>query len=227
MPNLPKALVAALFMIAAFAAPARASDDDFQAWQQIIAKTELPHGMTGTLEVQPRFTDDASRLGQLLIRPSIGFKILDKTTLSLGYAYVRTSPENRALTHENRLWQQLAFPIASRDGLFSLTGRTRMEQRFRNDGDEMGWRLRQQVRIAIPLAKSGWQGIAWTEGFFNLNDTDWGARSGIDRWRNFAGLGIPLRDGVVLEPGYLNQYVNRTGGDQVDHILSLTLNVNF
>jgi hypothetical protein len=227
MQNLQKAFVAALFMFVACAAPARATDDDFQAWQQIIANTKLSQGVTGTLEVQPRFTDDASRLGQLLIRPSIGFQIVDKTILSLGYAYVRTSPENGAVTDENRLWQQLMFPIASRDGLFTVTGRTRLEQRFRNDGDEMGWRLRQQVRLAIPLAKSGWQGIAWSEGFFNLNDTDWGARSGIDRWRNFAGLGIPLREGVVLEPGYLNQYVNRTGGDQVDHVLSLTLNVNF
>jgi hypothetical protein len=227
MQNLRKAFVATLFMFVTCAAPARAADDDFQAWQQVIANTKLSQGVTGTLEVQPRFTDDASRLGQLLIRPSIGFQIVDKTILSLGYAYVRTSPETGAVTDENRLWQQLIFPIASRDGLFTVTGRTRLEQRFRNDGDEMGWRLRQQVRLVIPLAKSGWQGIAWSEGFFNLNDTDWGARSGIDRWRNFAGLGIPLREGVVLEPGYLNQYVNRTGGDQVDHVLSLTLNVNF
>jgi hypothetical protein len=32
---------------------------------------------------------------------------------------------------------------------------------------------------------------------------------------------------MTLEPGYMNQYVNRAATDQVDHILSVTLNVNF
>jgi hypothetical protein len=178
------------------------------------------------LEVQPRFTDESSRLGQLLIRPSLSLTLFDQTVLSLGYAYVRTSPAEGEVTHEHRPWQQLAFPIASRDGVFSLSGRTRFEQRFREDGDDVGLRLRQQVRLTIPLAQ-GWQGVAWSEGFFNFNDTDWGARSGLDRWRNFAGVRIPLRDGVSLEPGYLNQFVNRRTTDLVDHVLSATLNVSF
>jgi hypothetical protein len=30
-----------------------------------------------------------------------------------------------------------------------------------------------------------------------------------------------------LEPGYMNQLVNRTSGDTVDHILNVTLNVRY
>ncbi len=206
--------------------PARAVDDDFQTWQQIIASTKLRDGVSGVLEVQPRLTDESSRLGQLLIRPSLALTLFDQTVLSLGYAYVRTSPEEGEITHEHRPWQQLAFPIASQDGVFSLTGRTRFEQRFRDDGDDVGLRLRQQIRLTVPLAQ-GWQGVAWSEGFFNFNDTDWGARSGLDRWRNFAGVRIPLQDNVSLEPGYLNQFVNRRNTDLVDHVLSATLNVSF
>jgi hypothetical protein len=163
----------------------------------------------------------------LLIRPSIGLTLFDQTVLSLGYAYVRTSPENRAVTEEHRPWQQLAFPIATVKTAFTLSSRTRFEQRFRNDGDDIGLRLRQQVRLVVPLASTGWSAVGWSEVFLNLNDTDWGAQSGLDRWRNFVGINIPLRNGLVIEPGYLNQYVNLTASDQTDHVFSATLNVNF
>jgi hypothetical protein len=204
-----------------------ATDDDFQAWQQLNATKKIEDGITATLEVQPRFTEDASRLGQLLIRPYVGFTLFDQTVLSLGYAYVRTSPSNGPVTHEHRPWQQLAFPILSRPGLFTLSSRSRFEQRYREDGDEIGLRLRQQLRLMLPIAGTDWQAVAWSEAFFHLNDTDWGAEAGLDRWRNFAGVSIPVGEGVTLEPGYMNQFVNQTTIDQVDHIVSVTLNMNF
>jgi hypothetical protein len=214
-------------VLVAFAPVAHADDDDFQTWQQVIAGTKLSNGAFGALEVQSRFTDDSSHLGQYLIRPSIGFTLFDQTVFSLGYAYVRTSPETGADTYENRPWQQLAFPIAAVKDTFTLSNRTRFEQRLRNDGDDVGLRLRQQIRLAVPLGSAGWQAIGWSEVFFNLNSTDWGVQSGLDRWRNFVGVNIPLRNGVVFEPGYLNQFVNRSAGDQIDHVLSATLNVSF
>lgn len=218
-------LLAAFLFV--FVPAAHADDEDFQTWQQIIASTKLSDGVTGSLEVQPRFTDDSSRLGQFLIRPSIGLTLFDQTVLSLGYAYVRTSPENGANTYEHRPWQQLAFPIATVKDAFTLSNRTRFEQRFRDDGDDVGLRLRQQIRLMVPLGSTRWNAVGWSEIFLNLNDTDWGAQSGLDRWRNFVGVNIPLRDGVVIEPGYLNQYVNRSASDQIDHVVSATLNVSF
>ncbi len=181
--------VFALFMTWA-SNPSAAADDDFQAWQQVVATKTINEDVSATLEVQPRFTEDASRLGQFLIRPSIGFRLSDHAVMSVGYAYVRTSPGQAAVTHEHRPWQQLSFPIASTQGVFTLSNRTRFEQRFRDDGDEIGLRLRQQLRLTVPIAGSQWLGVAWSEGFFNLNDTDWGARGGLDRWRNFVGINI-------------------------------------
>ncbi len=214
-------------ILVAFAPAAHADDEDFQTWQQIVASTKLREGVTGAFEVQTRFTDDSSRLGQFLIRPYIGLTLFDQTVLSLGYAYVRTSPENGANTYEHRPWQQLAFPIAAVKDAFTLSNRTRFEQRFRDDGDDVGLRLRQQIRLMVPLGYAGWQAVGWSEVFFNLNTTDWGAQAGLDRWRNFVGVNIPLHQGVVIEPGYLNQYVNQTAGDQIDHVFSATLNVSF
>ena len=206
--------------------PAEA-DDDFQFWQTTNLSAKLAEDITALLEVQPRFTDDASRLGQLLVRPSLGWGLGHGVVVSTGYAYVRTSPSGRAVTHEHRPWQQLAFPLVQQPSGLFLTSRSRIEQRIREDGDDLGHRLRQQLRMTLPLEESGWKAVAWSEIFLNLNDTDWGQRSGLDRWRNFIGVSIPIVKGVSAEPGYLNQYVNTASGDLSDHVLSVTLNVGY
>jgi hypothetical protein len=36
-----------------------------------------------------------------------------------------------------------------------------------------------------------------------------------------------VRKRVSLEPGYLNQYVFRTGTDRIDHVANLTLTTSF
>lgn len=206
---------------------AKATDEDFQLWQVTTLTTGVAEGVTGHFEVQPRFTDDASRLGQLLVRPSIGFALGNGYVLSAGYAYVRTSPSERPVTHEHRPWQQLAFPLAGGSGGVLISNRSRIEQRFRDDGDDVGLRLRQQFRVEMPTAFRDWKFVAWTEAFLNLNDTDWGQRSGLDRWRNFAGFNIPIGPRIALEPGYINQYVHTVASDAMDHVLSVTMQVKF
>ncbi|MGE5266057.1 MAG: DUF2490 domain-containing protein, partial [Deltaproteobacteria bacterium] len=224
MQHLPR-LIAVLVMAPLQALPAQSNDEDFEAWQQVIVSTELRPGTTANMEVQTRFDDDASRFNQLLLRPSIGFKIWENVELSLGYAYVLTDPTDGPDTYENRIWEQISLPILTRPGAFTLSNRTRLEQRFRDD--ETSWRLREQLRLVIPIGQPGVDLVGWSEVFFNLNDTDWAGEAGFDRWRNFAGIGFALSPGMRLEPGYMNQLVNRPSGDTVDHILNVTLNVRY
>ncbi|MCU0954704.1 MAG: DUF2490 domain-containing protein [Hyphomicrobium sp.] len=218
-------LIAVLMVAPLLADYAQSNDEDFEAWQQVIVSTEIRPGTTGYMEVQTRFDDDASRFNQLLLRPSIGFKVWEDVELTLGYAYVLTEPTDGPDTYENRIWEQISFPILTRPGAFTLSNRTRLEQRFRDD--ETSWRLREQLRLVIPTDQPGFDVVGWSEVFFNLNDTDWAGEAGLDRWRNFAGIGLSLSPGMRLEPGYMNQLVNRTSGDTVDHILNVTLNVRY
>ena len=67
------------------------------------------------------------------------------------------------------------------------------------------------------------------EVFLNLNDTDWGAESGLDRNRIFAGIGWKPKSMPYLkgEVGYLNQLIDRPSGiHRMDHLLSLNLFLN-
>lgn len=208
------------------AGAAHATDTDMQAWSIVHASGALNDKMTLNVDGQARFGDDASRLGQVIIRPSIGWRLDATTTASLGYAYVRSTPKGRSATHEHRGWQQLSYRLAGDGKGVTLSGRTRLEQRWVEDRDGTGWRMRQQVRITAPL-KDGVRAVGWTEAFVGLNQTRWGQRDGLHLWRSFAGVSVPISKTVTLEPGYLRQRAYRTGPDLVTHAAAVWINLQF
>lgn len=233
----PCAIAVAIAILSA--GQARAAEDDFQAWA--AATASIPVGEKGVvwLEAQGRFSDDASRLGQLLIRPGFGIRLTPRTTAYLGYAHVTTRPISARHTTEHRIWQQLSFPVAGRADGVTMTARSRFEQRFVEGSSDMGLRFRQLLRITAPIGGAGdgkpgggggagsVRAVAWAEGFVALDDTAWGQRQGFDRLRSFAGVAVPLARGVSVEPGYMNEYVRRAGRDRANHIASLTVNTSF
>lgn len=210
----------------ASAGAAHATDEDTQAWSVVNATASLSDKMVLAFDGQTRFSDDASRLGQLIIRPSVGVRLDATTTASLGYAYVRSTPKGRPTTHEHRIWQQMAYRLAGDGKGMTLTGRTRLEQRSVETRDGVGWRVRQQVRLTAPI-KDKVRGVAWTEPFIGLNQTSWGQRDGLHLWRSFAGVSVPVSKTVTLEPGYLHQRAFRSGPDAVTHAAAVWINLQF
>ncbi|MEZ0497679.1 DUF2490 domain-containing protein [Sphingomonas sp. IW22] len=215
-------LIGALLLGAAQPAVA---EDDTQAWAAVIASGTVRGDLFLWLEGQARAIDDVGGGSQLVLRPAIGARIGRDAHAVVGYAYVRTDPETGRTTKEHRIWQQLQFAaLRTKAGAPLVISRTRLEQRMIEGRDDTGWRLRQFVRLQVPIARKGAvQAVAFTEGFFNLNSTQWGARDGVDQWRTFVGVGLPVAKRMRLEPGYLNQRVFRRGEDRTNHVLSATL----
>ena len=199
------------------AAPAQATDHDAQVWTSLTATAPMSKRVDVTLEAHGRFSDDVSRLGQLLLRPSATLKLPGGASVAVGYVYARTAFANTRTNEEHRSWQQVGYRLHE-NGRMRLTGRTRMEQRFRVGAtDDVGWRLRQQLRVqAIRPGKVA--PLVWNETFVQLNDTRWGARSGVDQVRTFVGASVPLNKALSIEPGYLNQTIFRAGPERVNHI---------
>jgi hypothetical protein len=208
----------------AAATPARA-EDDAQAWAAVIASGPVRGDLFLWLEGQARATDEVGGGSQLILRPAIGARIGRDAHAVAGYAFVRTDPAGGTLSREHRPWQQVQFaPVRHRDGTPLLISRTRLEQRMVEGRDGTSWRLRQFVRLQLPVrGGSPVQLVGTTEGFFNLNATRWGVRDGVDQWRSFVGIGFPVLPRARLEPGYLNQRIVRIGEDRVNHVLSATL----
>ncbi|MFK7840831.1 MAG: DUF2490 domain-containing protein [Sphingorhabdus sp.] len=223
--SLAKSL-AALGISVAIAAPSLATENELNAWGAATASIDASEDVIVWAEVQTRFTDDASRLGQLLLRTGLGYR-LDKTTqVYAGYAYINTDPVGPASSDEHRIWQQLSFRLLGDGKGLTISGRSRLEQRFVEGSDDMGLRYRQQLRLTAPMSETV-KAVVWTEPFIGLNSTDWGQRNGINVWRNFVGIAVPLNDNLTLEPGYLNQYAVRNGEDRIDHVASISINTKF
>jgi hypothetical protein len=198
---------------------------DTQLWVNITGQGSIAGDLVYFAELQPRIGGDVSRLDQLMLRSAIGLKLSDSFTLYQGYARVRTPVEgNHNDTIENRSFQQINWKMGTLAG-GPLSSRTRIEQRWLSTGTDMGWRVREMLRLALPLdrQKPGIAALGYVEGFFALNDTDWGARSGFDRVRTFAGAEIPVGGKSTMEIGYLNQTVNRASGNIMDHVASISL----
>lgn len=181
----------AMFGLLIVAAPARA-DHDAQLWPVGIVQGKIKQDALFWVEAQPRITDDAQRLGQLLIRTAIGVQLTKRASLLSGYAFVRTDPIGRRPTNEHRLWQQIQLPLTPAGARLTITARTRLEERFVEGFDGAGWRLRQQLRLQHPLGgRSKLSAVLWSEPFYAFNATDWGQRAGWDQVRSFAGVSIP------------------------------------
>lgn len=206
--------------------PARAATrEDEQFWLNLTAMGSIKGDLVYLAEVQPRIGDGVSRVDQSLFRGAVGWKFSPALTLYQGYAHVVVPVEGGKDINEERSFQQLNWALGKPWG-GELSSRTRLEQRWRSDGDDMGWRAREMIRYEKPLKPGSdtVNALVYAEGFAALNDTDWGARDGFDQLRSFFGAEIGLPGASTLEVGYLNQLVNqRAGNHRVNHVASVTL----
>ena len=225
-------LCAASLLIAAPASLADPAHDE-GLWLMIAAQGSFdeedpePSRLRWWFDGHARFFEDANGYGQSIVRPGMGYAIGKRSTLWAGYGWIRTSPANGQDVDEHRIWQQWTTSIAISSA--NLSWRSRLEQRFVEGGDDVGWRFRQFIKVSQPIAfQSRLRLVAYDEVFIALNNADWGARSGFDQNRLFAGLGWQFHEGRNVEVGYLNQFVQRSGQeDLMNHILSLNLLLRF
>lgn len=215
------------FVCALLAGTAHARDtDDAQIWLSAGTSGSL----AGPLELHAdgalRWYDSGAHLGHLQVRGMLAWRFSRSLMLGAGYTYVRNTAVGGRSTHEHRPFQQLNFPIASL-GAAQLVGRTRLEQRFFEERSGLTWRLRQQVRLNIPLeGPDGLRAIIHVEPYFVLNRIGPNLPTGLNQVRSFAGLGIPLGGYTTLEAGYMNQAF-AIADRRVNHALSLGLSRGF
>ncbi|MDV5822268.1 DUF2490 domain-containing protein [Sphingobium naphthae] len=215
-----------LAILALSAAPTRAAtSEDEQFWLNLTSMGSIKGDLVYFAEIQPRAGDGVSRIDQALFRGALGWKLSPAVTLYQGFAHVAVPVDGGQDVNEERGFQQLNWTMGKPWG-GELSSRTRLEQRWRSDGDDMGWRLREMLRYEKPLrtGSDALNALVYAEGFVALNDTDWGARGGFDQLRSFIGAELGLPGASTLEVGYLNQLINQRGGrSRVNHVAAVTL----
>ena len=203
---------------------------DFQTWLNLTATGNFDRESKNFgqfkywLEGQERFGDDSSRMSQTLARLGVGYMVTENLSLWLGYAWVYTEePFTSNPFEENRIWEQILW--SKKYQTFSLTSRTRMEQRFMDNDTKAAFRLRQMIKFVRPFASApNFSFVTSDEVFWHHNDYRGGNGQGLDQNRYFIGLGYKFSPTFTTEAGYMNQYIRRFG---VPNFLNDILSINF
>lgn len=223
--HLLRACLTSLFFLAAPSVARAETITDEQLWINLTAMGSVKDRLIYFAEFQPRMGDGLSRVDHAILRGAIGWKLSPSVSVYQGYAHIATPIDNGRDIHEHRAFQQLNWTLAAHKGT-ELTSRSRIEQRWRSNGNDMGWRLREMLRFETPFGSESApvRALVYGEAFVALNDTDWRARDGFDQMRSFVGTEVRVAGATTLEIGYLNQAINQSGGrTRINHVASLSL----
>jgi hypothetical protein len=218
-----------LTMVMVFAPHSQATEHDPGVWTIFSTTDSFPAGGgTGRwhywFDAQARYFDIGSGTNQWLVRPAIGYEVRDGVKVWAGYARFRSRNAAGRVADENRYWQQLDWRAGRWQG-GDVSMRVRLEQRSVDVGDDLRVVLRFMTKYVRPFANREDRNlIVSLEPFMDLRDTDWGGDAGLGQNRIFAGMGWRLSDKVVLETGYMNQYIWVDGAeDRINHLAIVTI----
>ena len=207
------------------ASPALASEDT-QYWQTVNVSVALPSGFKLSNETVFR-TSEARGFYEIENNFMAGKKVSKVVTLWLGYTFDPQYNRGTLRFREHRFRQQVNFDNFAKLGQVKLSGRVRLEQRWRENQAGTAYRLRPQVKASTPLI--GKAAISVTsELFFNLNNTGFQTVDGLERMRNAAFVTVPLNKRIGIDFGYLNQHgFVPNAADSSDHVLTAGLSAAF
>ena len=208
------------------AAPASAADVA-QLWTGANVTVKLSDHWRLSQEITVRFSDHRSGLYEIESNTLFGYRLSKTVTIWAGYTHDPQYAAGDFTVMEHRVREQVTFDNLAQIGGGKLSGRMRMEQRWRDGLDGTGWRIRPFLKYAVPLRKGSRTAfVLSTEPFFNLNRTAFQRSTGLDRVRTFVGVSVPLGRNLAAEAGYLNQHTFvRNGRDTDDHVASVSFNI--
>ncbi len=196
----------------------KAQDSDFGNWLIYIGNKKLNQKWNLHNEVQYRNYNAIGDLEQLLLRTGLGYNVSEKDNVLLGYGYILSEnyigdTDDKVSVNEHRIFQQ--FTTKQKIGKLKLGHRYRFEQRFVESDFKM--RFRYFLSFNYPLVQSEDESYklylsAYNEVFLNTKS------SVFDRNRVYGGLGYKLNKNLRFELGYMNQFFENSGRDQLNVI---------
>lgn len=221
------AIMAAAAAIA-FPSASRAAVDS-QLWLGGTVNVRLGDKWRFSQEVVSRFSDDRAGLYEIESNTMLGYVVAKNVTVAAGYTHNPQYAGGDFTVMEHRAREQVSIDNFAKIGRASLSGRVRLEQRWREGVDGAAWRLRPFVRLTLPFKEGRRTALVVShESFIDLNTTSFQRVEGEERMRNLIAISTPLAKNVTAEIGYLNQHSFRPNGpDNDDHVASFALSFAF
>lgn len=212
----------ALLLAAPALSPALAAGDETNIWLFTTANHRFENGMSVDLGAQLRSVDDLSRLGQLWLEGLLNVPLASGVVATVGYHNIRYFQPGAPDHSLHMITEQLTYVFAT-PGPLRFDSRTRLNQMMLSTGGTRH-RLRERVRVTMPLSGQ-LRGVAYGELFVSLGGQP-ANPPGIEQWRAFAGVAVPLSVATSLQTGYVH-VVNVPGRNKVNHVLNLSLTTSF
>jgi len=210
---------------AALSTPAQATSDN-QVWLNGNVTVKLSDRWRFQEEGTFRFSRNRNGLYEFELNTLLGYRLSKIITVSAGYTHNPQYADGDFTVMEHRAREQMTADGFAMVGEGKLTGRIRMEQRWREHTDGIGWRLRPYLKYSLPIARKMALNIS-SEPFINFNTTPFQRRSGLDRMRNLVTISTPLTRILSGEAGYMNQHgFVRGGPDTSDNIAYFGVGLN-
>ncbi|MBO6528286.1 DUF2490 domain-containing protein [Erythrobacter sp.] len=201
-------------------ATAHATDDDFELWLNPSVSFDLDDDTGVEIETAQRLRNSENgREDTYFARLWLNQQLNDNVTIA--GAFERRI--NDGGSDETRLIQQMT----TRHGI--LRTRLRLEQRFVDDADRMGLRVRPRVGVAVPLDDEGRLTFdADAELFVTLRSNNEGGDDGLTGMRTQIGLSYELNDRLSLSAAYLRDQDFEDGQpDTVGHAPIIGIEFSF
>jgi hypothetical protein len=217
MKNASPIICGAFVAAVASSQPASAASDS-QAWTNAAANVRLSDRWRLQEEMTWRFSDKRGGLYEIESNTLLGYRLNKVVTVWAGYTHDPQYSGGDFTVMEHRAREQVTFDSFADLGPGKLTGRLRLEERWRNHVEGTGWRVRPYLRYSLPVFGQTALNFS-TEPFFNINATPFQKRSGLDRVRNLVTVSAPLTKAISAEAGYMNQHgFVRGGPDTSDNV---------
>jgi hypothetical protein len=186
-------------------------------------QTKFPY----SIEWHYRLKNDAQDFSQFILRPMLGYNLDENQTLWVGYALI-TQERQGEIVNEQRMFQMITFKGKVPTTPIMYMASVRLEERTLENHEEFNYRIRQSLRLALPLVENKnfkLSLIFQDEIFLRLNKTQWAGDSGFDQNRLYIGLEHQTKIGntpISLNVGYMNVY----GPTKTTHLINVGVKVN-
>ena len=201
---------------------ADAQDSDLGNWLIYIGSKKISQNWNWHNEIQNRNYNTFGDLEQLLIRTGLGYNLRDKNqNLLLGYGYILSENYNeldqKTPINEHRIFQQFILRQTIND--FKLGHRFCLEQRFIESEFKIRFRYFLNARLPLKIGRDNRFYLSgYNEFFLSFEEVFF------DRNRLYGGIGYKLSEGINLELGYMNQFLQGSSSrDQLNLIMFLNL----
>ena len=212
-------IIFTLLLLTALPLSSMSQSSNLGNWLIYIGNKDIKERFNWHNEVQYRAYNAISDLEQLLIRTGIGYNLTENNNnLLLGYGFIHSQnyiegTNDKFNVNEHRIYQQ--FITRQSFGRSSLQHRYRFEQRWVESDFKLRFRYFLMLNVVLnkkEMSQGALYFSAYNEIFLNS------AGNIFDRNRLYGGLGYKISRATRFELGYMNQFFEKGGRDQINII---------